>query len=225
MGLEPTLPCGKRIFASVQDEIRTHTVVLLRDLPPASWATWTNGLLKIICNCTFAIWSNIVPKPKRYSDLDVINNCKSSTSFRQVLTKLGLNETGGNYKSIQKLIRKLEIDISHFTNQGWRKNRTFQPKRELSEYFSNSFPIQSHKMRLRLIKEGYKEAKCEWCNLTEWRGEPMPLELDHIDGNHNNNLLENLRILCPNCHYQTPTHRGNNKKKVALLGIEPNFED
>lgn len=63
-----------------------------------------------------------------------------------------------------------------------------------------------------MIKEGYKEYKCECCGLTEWRGKPIPLELHHKDGNHDNNKLDNLEILCPNCHAQTDNYTGKNIK-------------
>jgi 5-methylcytosine-specific restriction endonuclease McrA len=64
-----------------------------------------------------------------------------------------------------------------------------------------------------LINEGIKEHKCELCGITEWNGKPAPIELDHINGKHTDNRIENLRILCPNCHAQTPTWR---KSKSSL---------
>ena len=70
-------------------------------------------------------------------------------------------------------------------------------------------------MRKRLISEGIKEHKCECCGLSEWLGEPIPLELDHIDGDHYNNTYKNLKILCPNCHAKTPTYRGKNKRRIT----------
>lgn len=74
---------------------------------------------------------------------------------------------------------------------------------------------QSNKLRKRLINEGWLEAQCSECALTEWRGYPIPLELDHVDGNNTNNVLSNLRLLCPNCHAQTENYRGKNWGKAS----------
>lgn len=73
---------------------------------------------------------------------------------------------------------------------------------------------QSNKLRIRLIEEGWFEAVCSCCGLETWLGKPIPLELDHIDGVHSNNLLTNLRLMCPNCHAFTPTYRGKNIGKL-----------
>jgi RNase P subunit RPR2 len=71
---------------------------------------------------------------------------------------------------------------------------------------------QTLKLKNRLIKEGFKKEICEKCNNDLWLGSKIPLELDHIDGNSSNHKFENLRMLCPNCHAQTDTYRGANKK-------------
>lgn len=70
--------------------------------------------------------------------------------------------------------------------------------------------FQTNKLRIRLIREGYKDHVCEVCNLTEWMGYPIPLELDHINGINDDHRIENLRLVCPNCHAQTDTYRGKN---------------
>lgn len=87
-----------------------------------------------------------------------------------------------------------------------RKNMPHYEQRLPIQHFLNSPTAKSHMLRLRLIEEGLKEAKCEVCGLEKWNGFPIPLELHHIDGNHYNNSLENLQILCPNCHAQTSTY-------------------
>jgi 5-methylcytosine-specific restriction endonuclease McrA len=80
----------------------------------------------------------------------------------------------------------------------------------VDKYLSNEFPIHSYKLKNRLIKEGIFNAICSSCKLDEWLGKPIALELDHINGNSSNNNLDNLRLLCPNCHAQTDTYRGKN---------------
>ena len=82
---------------------------------------------------------------------------------------------------------------------------------------SPGYPIQSDRLRRRLIDEGVPERRCCGCKLDTWLDQPIPLELDHIDGNHQNNALDNLRLLCPNCHSLTPTFRGKNKRSTSTL--------
>ena len=125
---------------------------------------------------------------------------KSSASIRQCLQQLGLQYTGGNYSHLKKKIELFNLDVSHFTGQAHRKGKPAQNKTPIEFYLSNQASITSHKLRIKLIKAGYFKKKCCRCNLTEWEGYPIPLELHHKDRNHENNQLENLSILCPNCH-------------------------
>lgn len=142
----------------------------------------------------------------KYTKEELIEAVASSTSIRQVLLKLNVAPQGGNYRVVQGYIKKLQLDTSHFKGQGWNKGENFGPKRPISDYLSNKFSITSHKLRIRLIKEGFFEHKCYQCNNTIWNNKPIPLELEHIDGNHSNNSLDNLILLCPNCHAQTSTY-------------------
>ncbi len=137
---------------------------------------------------------------------------KTSTSIRQALMKLNVAAYGGNYEVFKKAVDYFSIDISHFTGKGWSKGKKLLHKRDISDYLLNKYPIHSHKLRLRLLEESIFEHKCSNCKLTEWLGNPIPLELDHINGDNKNNNLSNLRLLCPNCHTLTPTYRGKNKK-------------
>lgn len=80
----------------------------------------------------------------------------------------------------------------------------------LEEILVENSTYQSNKLRKRLLKAGIKLPCCEMCNRTEWMGSPIPLELDHINGNKHDNRLFNLRVICPNCHATTETYRGKN---------------
>lgn len=155
---------------------------------------------------------------RRYTTEQAIEAIENSLSIRQVLSKLGLDEAGGNYSTIRKMIKKLNLDTSHMTGQLWSKGKIIGPKRPLSDYLSNKFSIQSHELRLRLIREKIFPYQCSSCLLKEWLNEPIPLELHHKDGNHENNELINLCLLCPNCHAKTDTHR-RCKKSIAKDGI------
>jgi hypothetical protein len=154
-----------------------------------------------------------------YSTDEFIEAVKSSTSIRQVLSKLGLKEAGGNYSIAKNRIKNLGLDTSHFGGgQAWRKGKKFGPKRPITELLvlDSKHPYQSFKLKNRLLAEGIKLHKCECCGLTEWNGKSAPLELDHINGINYDNRLENLRLLCPNCHAQTDTYRGKNKSSLGV---------
>ena len=147
-----------------------------------------------------------------YSEQELLEAVKTSTSIRQVLDKLNIVPAGGNYQTTNRRIQKLDIDTSHFTGQAWNRGKVIGPKRPIEEYLKENSVVQSFRLKNRLLLEGIKQHKCECCGITEWNKKPAPLELDHINGNHHDNRLENLRILCPNCHAQTDTYRGKNKK-------------
>lgn len=123
---------------------------------------------------------------------------------------------GGNYNQVQKAIKDLGIATSHFTGKGWNKEWIFDPRTPaipLETLLVNGRDLQSHKLKGRLIAAGLKSAKCEMCGWCERANDGrIPIELDHINGVRTDNRIENLRILCPNCHSLQPTHRGKNKK-------------
>jgi len=149
-------------------------------------------------------------RTRQYTNDDFINAIHTSTSVRQALQKLNLKATGGNYRIFQDRAKKLDISLAHFTRQGWRKGLKMGPRHSIDDYLSNKFPIISHRLRLLLLKENVFQPICSVCKNTLWLTNPIPLELDHIDGNHKNNNLSNLRLLCPNCHALTPNYRGKN---------------
>lgn len=108
---------------------------------------------------------------------------------------------------------ELNISTEHFKGQGWNKEN----------YNYDAFTVNSKKKSgksttIPLI--ALRGRKCENCGLTEWLGEPINLEVHHIDGNRNNNELDNLKLLCPNCHSYTPNFR---KRKQNHTVSEENF--
>ncbi|NJM45409.1 MAG: HNH endonuclease [Alkalinema sp. RU_4_3] len=153
----------------------------------------------------------------KYTESELKLAIATSCSYRQVLIKLGLKPAGGNYDSLKKRITTLNLDVSHFTHQGWSKDQQLGSRRDISDHLTNKYPIQSYKLKLKLLRAGIKQHRCEGCHLTEWLGKPIPLELDHINGNNQDNSLSNLRLLCPNCHCFTPTYRGKKKRRNPEL--------
>jgi 5-methylcytosine-specific restriction endonuclease McrA len=153
-------------------------------------------------------------KYRKYTEQQLKDAVKQNTSIRQVLIALGLAPKGGSYRTIHNAIIKYNIDTSHFLGKAWSKNKTLKPRIDTDEYLSNKKQISSFKLKVRLLESSVLSHICSRCNLAEWLGNPIPLELDHIDGDHLNNNLNNLRLLCPNCHALTPNYRGKNIGKA-----------
>lgn len=152
---------------------------------------------------------------RSWSETELRSAVLSSTSFRQVLLTLKLRPAGGNYQQLKKYIREYEITIVHFTGKGWRKGKIGQrnPRLTLKQILVQGSTFQSYKLKKRLFSAGLKQPACEECGWAKQAKDGrIPLELDHINGDSSDNRLENLRVLCPNCHSLQPTHRGRNKK-------------
>lgn len=151
-----------------------------------------------------------------------------SHSIAEVLRRFSLLAQGANYLAVKRDINRLELNTDHFSGQGHLRNKRRNwetkniPLEECLKINPNFYLTNSSKLKKRLLKEGLKKYECEFCNISTWRGAAISLQLDHIDGNRFNNNLENLRILCPNCHSQTPTYCSKNKKiSNYLKRIDP----
>lgn len=152
-------------------------------------------------------------RKSKYTESILQQAVDDNLSLAGVFRSLGLKPTGGNYTYIKQKIDGYGISISHFTGAAWNTGLKFRPMKTFSmeDILVENSSYQSSKLRLRLINEGYKEYVCEKCLLTEWMGFPIPLELHHLNGIHDDNRLENLQILCSNCHSLTENFGNKNK--------------
>lgn len=121
---------------------------------------------------------------------------------------LGLKINASNKRWLLSQIQRLNLSVDHFDQDSWH------PKQPLEDILVKNSPYQggSSYLKKRLFSEGILRNECYECGLTTWRKKSISLQLDHINGDNSDNRIENLQILCPNCHSQTSTYCGRNKK-------------
>jgi hypothetical protein len=159
-------------------------------------------------------------RKRSWTDEEFVATVQASGSIREVLIGLGLVPTGGNYKEFHRHCKRLKVETAHFHGQAhlrgkrnpWKKGAPLETILVENSTYSNL-----HTLKRRLIAEGVLPVRCSSCGGTEWMGRPIPLELDHINGVHDDHRRENLQFLCPNCHALTPTYRGRNKGAHSKL--------
>lgn len=141
-----------------------------------------------------------------------------SFSFTEVARKLGYKcSNGGATTFIKQKVLEGKFDISHFTGQRWNKGKIIGYQSKLDDWLTGLSKVSSSRLRIRLIREGLKPDRCERCFRKKWLGQLLPLELHHIDFNKQNNKIDNLQILCPNCHSLYPNHSRKKHGQVAKL--------
>lgn len=164
-----------------------------------------------------------MPRKRKYTDEELTEAVKSSVSIRAVLGKLGkAQQGGGSYYQIHRDIKRLNLNTSHFLGYAALrgKRNTWTKQRPLSEILvSDSDYGDRTRLKRRLIREGVLQRVCSECGMgTIWNNKPLVLVFDHVNGIHNDNRLENLRLLCPNCNSQQETFAGKNKGRYVVTG-------
>lgn len=131
--------------------------------------------------------------------------------IHQMLKSLGVNSNGsGAYRIFRQHCKNLGVELPKSKNRG---SDNIGKKIPMSEILVENSTYQNiSRLKKRLVSEGLLTYHCHECGIVRWNSKPLVLQLDHINGIHNDNRIENLRFLCPNCHSQTDTFSGRNTK-------------
>ncbi len=159
-----------------------------------------------------------MPKRRSWTIEQLANAVATSKSYRKVLIKLNLRPTGGNYDQLKRYLDEYNITFKSYSGKAWNKGMKGigKPIRSLESILVQNCYFPSYQLKLRLFNAGLKHAICEHCGWAQkTTGGYVPVELDHINGDRHDNRIENLRILCPNCHSLTPTYRGRGRQKYS----------
>jgi len=156
-------------------------------------------------------WDILLKKEEteRKNELLIVDLIKSSNSLYEVCKKLNKKPTNTNYKKLRNISKKYNVDISKMEKNKHQKRKPYT----VDEVLCVDSKVNSYKVRNLLLKKGSKEYRCESCKRTKWKGKDIPLQLHHINGINTDNRLENLMLLCPNCHALTDSYCGKNKAK------------
>lgn len=150
----------------------------------------------------------------KLSDEQFVELLKKSSTISEVLFKLGYTVKGNSwgYSQVKRRMDDLNLDYSIFKGKSaiTKTNKLNNVKKE--DILKENCKHQRIVLRRYIIKNNLIPYKCAICGCTEWQGKTLSLELDHINGINNDNRLENLRFLCPNCHSQTSTYGSRNQQ-------------
>jgi transposase-like protein len=166
-----------------------------------------------------------VPGKVSFTESQLREAIASSRSYSEALRKVHLRAAGGNHRTIKKYAALWGISTEHFDQDAIRRESLYRPPTPLAELLVEHSTYHRGHLKRRLFAEGVKQARCELCGQDEmWRGQPMALILDHINGVPDDNRLENLRIVCPNCAATLDTHCGRKNRQARVERTCPRCE-
>lgn len=140
-----------------------------------------------------------------------------SVTVAAVLRALKLRPTGSNYKTVYQLVRTNRWSTTHWLGQRHGLNKAGPTGRPLSLVLQNSGKLEcGTRLKVRMLRAGLLKSECSLCGQKPiWRGKPLVLVLDHINGVNTDHRLQNLRLVCPNCNSQLSTFCSKNRAPMA----------
>jgi hypothetical protein len=156
---------------------------------------------------------------RAYSQEAFIEAWSSSVSIAECARKLNLTIYGTTYKNLRQLAEHCGLNEDHMLGKSSTKGKIVGgiKAKPIEEHLVYGSPISSSSLKKKLFKSGLKQEKCEECGIVDWNGNSLSFHLEHANGDNKDNRLENLKILCPNCHSQTDTYCRRKSKGQTKL--------
>ena len=146
---------------------------------------------------------NLLPRKRNFTDDQFMEAVKNNITIKAVLLQLKLSPRGNNYKLVHRLVEQFNLDVSHWSVE--LSNSNTMKKKYLS--------IKRDASKILCLGTGVKN-ECAMCHLSVWQGQPLSLQLHHINGQWDDNRENNLLLLCPNCHSLTDTFCGKKNETI-----------